>query len=84
MRNREAGYYWVRKGEDWFVYHWSALIRQWTCHGLGADRYDSGWDEIVERRIERETERRDQIVALPDGNLQCMICENIAPNPDVR
>lgn len=49
MRNN--GFYWV-KLDEWFVAEWTG--GHWWFDGLNHGKLDSFWDEIDERRIERQ------------------------------
>jgi hypothetical protein len=56
--NREPGFYWV-KWNNWLIAEY--IDNKWQITGWEDDYTDDDWNEIDERRIEREPEKK-----LPD------------------
>jgi hypothetical protein len=51
---RAAGFYWVRSGDKWSVAEYLVTPEEWAFPGSELERLDDEFDEIDERRIERQ------------------------------
>ena len=71
---RKEGYYWCKISGHWFIFTW---YKNWY-DGKENTYHDDDFEEIDERRIEREvnesTQCKCKMRTLPNGNIQITIC----------
>lgn len=75
MENRISGYYHTRDGRDWAISFWARPFKFWLTISDEAHYQDSDFDEIDERRIEREPEQIVKVEEIEGFDFYCADCQ---------